>query len=386
MPGDDPDPDPSPTAASQGRRLGEIAAVMGKLGVTAFGGPAVHLAMLREEAVRRRRWLTDPEFLDLFGAVSVVPGPGSTQLAIALSRRRAGWWGLVVGGACFITPAMLIVLALAWAYARYGSTPTGGGVLYGVEPVVVAVVAVALWKLGRSALTQPWYGILEAGALAGYFAGVNVLILLAAAGLVAAAVANRGRLHLAVLAIPVAAAPAAGRHRPGLLAVAGEFAKLGVIVFGSGYVLIAFLRRDLVTGLHWLSLRQVLDAVAAGQVTPDPVFTTATFVGYLIGGVPAALVATAAIFLPSFVMVTALEPVVGRIRRSAWAGTALGGITVAALGLMAGVTVDLGRAAVSDVLTAALALAALAVLLRWRPNAAWLVAAGAAIGIMHALL
>jgi chromate transporter len=365
--------------------LSEVAALMAKLGVIAFGGPAVHVAMLREETVRRRGWLTDEEFLDLFGAVSVLPGPSSTQLAIALSRRRAGWQGLVVGGVCFIAPAMLIVLGLAWAYVHYGSTPTGGGLLYGVEPIAVALVAVALWELAGSAIRQRWYVVLAAGALAGYFAGINVVILLAGAGLVASAVANRNRFHLAVLALP-AATPAVARHRPGLLSVASEFAKLGLVVFGSGYVLLAFLRRDLVTDMHWLSVRQVLDAVAAGQITPGPVFATATFVGYLIGGVPAALVATVGIFLPSFVMVTALEPVIGQVRRSAWAGPALSGVTAAALGLMAGATVDLGRAAVSDVLTAALAVAALAVLARWRPNAFWLVAAGGAIGIAHAVL
>jgi chromate transporter len=367
-------PDAAPDAPGGGRRrrLGEVAAVMAKLGVIAFGGPAVHVAMLRDETVRRRGWLTDREFLELFGAVNLLPGPSSTQLAIALSRRRAGWWGLAVGGAFFIGPAMLIALGMAWAYVHYGTTPTGGGLLYGVEPVVVAVVAVALWELGRSALTRRWYAVLAVGAFAGHLAGVNVLILLAGAGL-AAVVANRGRLHLAAIGLPAAAGAVAGRHRPGLLAVAAEFAKLGIIVFGSGYVLLAFLRRDLVTGMHSLSLRQVLDAVAAGQVTPGPVFTTATFAGYLIGGVPAAaLVATAAIFLPSFVMVAVLEPVVGRVRRSGWASPALGGVTVAALGLMAGVTVDLGRAAISDLLTAAIAAAALAVLLRWRPNAAWL--------------
>jgi chromate transporter len=293
---------------------------------------------------------------------------------------------LVAGGVCFIGPAMLIVLGLAWTYVRYGSTPTGGGLLYGVEPVVVAVVAIALGELGRGALRQRWYLGLGAGALAGYFAGINVIFLLAGAGAVAAVAANRGRMHLGVIALPVPVTPVAARHRPGLLSVAAEFAKLGVVVFGSGYVLLAFLRRDLVTGVHWLSLRQVLDAVAAGQVTPGPVFTTATFVGYLIGGVPAAVVATAAIFLPSFVMVVALEPVVHRVRRSRWAGPALSGISIAALGLMAGVTVDLGRAAISDALTAALALAALAVMIRWRPNAVWIVAAGAAVGIAHIVL
>jgi chromate transporter len=373
-----------------------------KLGTIAFGGPAVHVAMLREETVRRRRWLPDSEFLDLFGAVSLLPGPSSTQLAIALARRRAGWAGLLLGGACFILPAMAIVLALAWAYVRYGTTPTGGGVLYGVGPVVIAVVAVAVWELARGALTRhrecgrlAVAGLTAVGlaALAGYLAGVNALVILAAGGLVVSVVGNRRRLRPAARALlpvlPVgpltAAVPARRGPSPALVDVAVEFLKLGVVVFGSGYVLLAFLQRDLVTGLGWLSAREVLDGVVAGQVTPGPVFTTATFLGYLLGGLPAAVVATAAIFLPSFVLVAVLEPLIGRIRRSDWAGAALDGVTVAALGLMAGVTVDLGRTAITDPLTAALAVTALLVMLRWRPNPLWLVLGGAAVGVAHAL-
>jgi chromate transporter len=404
MPTPDPDPDPEPAKAATPpppRRAGEVAVVMLKLGTIAFGGPAVHVAMLREETVRRRRWLEDAEFLDLFGAVSVLPGPSSTQLAIVLSRRRAGWVGLLVGGACFILPAMAIVLAMAWAYVRYGSTPTGGGVLYGVGPVVVAVVAVAVWELARGALVrhreQGWLAVaglaaVGVAALAGYLVGGNVLVILAAAGLVVTLVANWRRLRpagcslLPVLPVGLLATAVPDRRHPGLAAIAGEFLKLGVVVFGSGYVLLAFLRRDLVADLGWLDTRQVLDAVVAGQITPGPLFTTATFLGYLLGGVPAAVIATAGIFAPSFVLVAVLEPLVGRVRRSPWAGATLDGITMAALGLMAGVSVDLGRTAITDPLTAAIALVALLVMLRWRPNTAWLVLVGAVIGIAHTLV
>jgi chromate transporter len=319
-----------------------------------------------------------------------------------LSRRRAGWAGLLLGGACFILPAMAIVLTLAWAYVRYGATPTGGGVLYGVGPVVIALVAVAVWELARGRVAhhreQGWLAMaslaaVSVAALAAYLAGVNVLVILAAAGLLVTLVANWQRLrpaaHMLLPVLPVAlltaAIPARRHPGPGLAAIAGEFLKLGVVVFGSGYALLAFLRRDLADGLGWLSARQVLDAVVAGQITPGPVFTTATFLGYLLGGVPAALVATAGIFLPSFVMVAALEPLVGPIRRSAWAGAALDGVTMGALGLMAGVTVDLGRAAITDPLTAVVAVLALGVVLRWRPNALWLVLAGAVIGIARTL-
>jgi chromate transporter len=361
--------------------LREVAVVMLKLGTIAFGGPAVHVAMLRDETVRRRAWLADEEFLDLFGAVSILPGPSSTQLAIVLSRRRAGWAGLVVGGACFVGPAMAIVLTLAWAYTRYGATPAGGGLLYGVQPIVVAVVVVALWELGRRAVSRPWFVVLVVLAAAAYFARVNVLVPLVVSGVAVSLVDNRQRLlpgsHLAL-------APLVPVH-PGVVDVIVEFLKLGAVVFGSGYVLLAFLRADLVDQLHWLTEEQVLDAVTAGQITPGPVFTTATFVGYLLGGFPLAVAATIGIFLPSFVMVALLEPFVGRLRRSAWLGPALDGITVAALGLMAGVTFDLGRRALVDPLTVVLAIGAAVVLLRWRPNAIWMVGVGAAIGVVHGL-
>jgi chromate transporter len=397
---------PGPGQPARHRRLGEVVAVMLKLGTIAFGGPAVHVAMLRDETVRRRRWLDDAEFLDLFGAVSVLPGPSSTQLAIVLSRRRAGWAGLLLGGACFILPAMAIVLALAWAYVRFHSTPSGGGVLYGIGPVVIAVVAVAVWELAIGALgrhrERGWpvvagLAAVGAGGVAGYLAGVNPLVVLAAAGLVVTLVSNGRRLLPAARAV-LAALPlpgaglllAAGQARraaaPGLAAVAGEFLKLGAVVFGSGYVLLAFLQRDLADTFGWLSTRQVLDAVIAGQVTPGPVFTTATFLGYLLGGVPAAIVATVAIFLPSFAMIAVLEPLIGRLRRSPWAASALDGITIAALGLMLGVGVDLGRAAITDALTAALAVVTLLVVVRWHPNTLWLILAGAAVGVAHALL
>jgi chromate transporter len=258
-----------------------------------------------------------------------------------------------------------------------------------------------VWDLSRCTLARqhergrPAVAGLSAvgvAALAGYLAGINVLIILAAAGLVVSLVGNRRRLrpagallHVLPVGLLVTAVQARRPPGPSLTAVAAEFLKLGLVVFGSGYVLLAFLRRDLVTGLGWLSARQVLDAVVAGQVTPGPLFTTATFLGYLLGGFPAAMVATAAIFLPSFVLVAALEPLIGRIRRSPWAGAALDGVTVAALGLMAGVAIDLGRTAIIDPLTAVIGVAALLVMLRWRPNPLWLVLAGAAAGIAHGL-
>jgi chromate transporter len=368
----------------------EVAAVMLELGTVAFGGPAVHVAMLHEQVVRRRGWLDDREFLDLFAAVSLLPGPSSTQLAIALSRRRAGWLGLAIGGACFVAPAMGIVLVLAWAYVRYGTTPAGLGVLYGLEPAVVAVVVVALWELARTAAARPWFLAIGGMAMAAYFGGVNVLVPLLAGGLIVTVIEHPhrppGGMRAWVLVLPTVPTTQASRMRPGVVEVLAEFAKLGLTVFGSGYVLLAFLRADVVDHLGWLTDHQVLDAVAAGQVTPGPVFTTATFVGYLLGGVPLAVAATAGIFLPSFLLVAAIEPLIGRIRRSVWLGPALSGVTIAAVGLMAGVTADLTRTAITDPLTALIGLAALAALLRWRPNALWVLAVGAVVGAVHGLL
>jgi chromate transporter len=278
---------------------------------------------------------------------------------------------------------------LAWAYTHYGTTPTGSGVLYGVGPVVVALVAAALWGLAGSAMKQRWFIVIFAVSIAAYFNGLNILVPLLTGGLVVSLVANRDRLGGTGVILPFAPllpTLATPRLRPRVFDVLAEFTKLGFVVFGSGYVLLAFLRADLVDHLHWLTQRQVLDAVAAGQITPGPVFTTATFVGYLLGGLPLALVATAGIFLPSFVMVALVAPIVVRIRRSRWLAPALDGITIAALGLMAGVTFDLARTAITDPLTMIIGIAALAALLRWRPNAIWLVAAGTCIGLAHAAI
>jgi len=387
---------------TDGRRpLAEVATVAAKLGVIGFGGPAAHIALLRTEVVQRRGWITDTEFLDLLAATSALPGPGSTQMVIAVGRRRAGWAGLVVAGACFIAPATAIVVLLAWLYVTYGHVPAVGGVLYGIKPVVVAVIVVSLWGLVRAAArTGPAPVVLAAAAGGAFLAGVDPLVVLAVGAVALAVFTNRRRLHAsgAAAAAPVlavlarsAAAPVA-RVRPGARAttvglwpLVREFAKLGVIVFGSGYVLLAFLQRDLVHQLHWLGARQLLDAVAAGQVTPGPVFTTATFVGYLVHGVSGALLATLAIFLPSFVMVAVLVPVLPRLRRSPWASGAIDGAGAAAVGLMAGVAVPLGRAAVVSPLTAVLAVVSLVVLARFRVNTAWMVLAGAVVGVLHSL-
>jgi chromate transporter len=374
--------------AGAGRRA-EVVRVFLKLGVIGFGGPAAHIAMMREEVVRRRRWVSDERFLDLLGMTNLIPGPNSTEMAIHLGYVRAGWPGLLLGGACFIVPAVLIVLALAGLYVRYGTTPTAASVLYGVLPVIIAVVAQAMWALGRAAVKGPLLAAIGVAVLALALAGINELVLLFGGGLALVLVrAGRRRsvsatVLAAVLGLPGVAlgqAAAAGGGIPlGTLFV--TFVKIGATLYGSGYVLLAFLRNDFVHRLGWLTDRQLLDAVAVGQVTPGPVFTTATFIGYVLAGVAGALLATVAIFLPSFVFVALSQPLLSRIRGSRGAAAFLDGVNVAALGLMAAVTLELARSAIVDRLTGALAVGAGVLLLGTRVNSAWLIAAGAVVGL-----
>jgi chromate transporter len=368
--------------------LRELAWLFARLGLTAFGGPAAHIAMMEDEVVRRRGWMTRERLLDLIGAANVIPGPTSTELAIHIGHERAGWPGLVIAGACFILPAVAVVLAIAWAYVRFGALPAVGGVLYGVKPVIIAVVVQALWGLGRSAIKSPWLGAVGLVALVASLAGADELIVLAAAGAAVAlgrAAGRRGGPRAASwVPLPLAGAvtgTATGAATAfGLGPLFWVFFKVGAVLFGSGYVLIAFLRGDLVERLHWMTESQLLDAIAVGQVTPGPVFTTATFVGYVLGGGPGAAVATLGIFLPAFGFAAISGPLVPRIRNSRTAGAVLDGVNVASLALMAAVAIELGRTAIIDVPTAVLAAAGAAVLIRYRLNSAWLVLGGAAVG------
>lgn len=366
----------------------EVALLFARLGFTAFGGPAAHIALMHDEVVTRRRWIPEQEFLDFVGAANLIPGPTSTELAIHLGRRRAGWVGLVVGGACFIVPAMLVVLALAWAYVEYGTTPEGDALLYGIAPVVIGVVALALWQLGRTAVKDVPLALVGAAVLVLYLLGVNEIALIFGTGIVVMLARNAvpvggWRIGAMLPWLAPASLLAAGSQEATATAlrVFLVFLKIGAVLFGSGYVLLAFLRADLVERLGWLTERQLLDAVAVGQVTPGPLFTTATFVGYVLLGVPGAAVATLGIFLPSFVFVAATSPVLPRLRRSRWLGAALDGVNVAAVALMTGVTWQLALEAIVDVPTAAIGVVAGAVLVLWRPHAVWLILAGGVAGL-----
>jgi chromate transporter len=362
-------------------RLTEVAALFLKLGFIAFGGPAAHIALMRQDVVDRRKWLSEQEFLDLLGASNLIPGPTSTELAIYLGYSRAGPLGLVLAGVLFIAPAMLMVLAFAWAYVQFGTTPQAEALLYGIKPVILAVIAQAIYGLGRTAIKNWLLGLVVVLSIGLYLVGVNPLVPLFVLSIAFALIVNRARIPRVALFIPLGQAAATGAQAFSLATLFFTFLKIGATLYGSGYVLLAFLHDDFVTRLGWLTDQQLLDAVAVGQFTPGPVFTTATFIGYVLGGVPGALVATVAIFLPSFVFVAIVFPFVGRLRASPWTAAFLDGVNAAAVGLMTGVALQLAVASLVDWLTVALAVGATILLIRFRVNSVWLILGGAAIGL-----
>ena len=376
--------------ARKSSELSEIARVFLKLGTVAFGGPAAHIAMMDEEVVRRRGWLTEQEFLDYLSATNFIPGPNSTEMAIHIGYRRAGWTGLITAGSCFIAPAAIIVTAIAWAYVRFGRLPQAQGLLYGVKPVVIAIIVQALWKLGRSAIKTMWLAVIAMAAVGLCAVGVNELLVLAIGGLLALPLDKKTTSSLkrqtGVLNPGLAISGVAGSvtiASAGLWPMFLIFAKIGSVLFGSGYVLLAFLRADFVERYHWLTQQQLLDAVAVGQITPGPLFTTATFIGYILHGTNGALVATLGIFLPAFLFVAISAPLLPKLRASLVAARILDGINVASLALMIVVTWQLGRSAVVDWLTLALALVSVLALFSFRNiNSAWLVVSASAIGLL----
>jgi chromate transporter len=372
--------------------LAQLALLFLKLGITGFGGPAAHIAMMEDEVVTRRRWMTRERFLDLVGATNLIPGPNSTEMAIHVGA-LAGWSGLVVAGVCFILPAALITGVLGWVYVEYGTLPEAKGVLFGVKPIILAVIAQALFKFGRESLKSVLLVIVALAAVGLSLVRVNELLILFGSGLVVMLARAGGQWRHRPDKAPapmlplLAASGAAGTTATafGLWPLFWFFVKVGSVLYGSGYVLLAFLRADLVERYGWLTEEQLLDSVAVGQVTPGPVFTTATFIGYVLGGWRGAVVATVGIFLPAFVFVAISGPLVSRIRRSRLASAFLDGVVVGSLGLMAAVTVELTYGAfrrewVADSITVGMALLAGVLLVRYRVNSAWLVIGGAALG------
>lgn len=366
-----------------------------KLGVTAFGGPAAHIAMLRQDVVDRRRWLTEQRFLDLLGVTNLIPGPNSTEMVMHVGRERAGGKGLVAAAAAFILPAALITLVFAWLYVHYGTTTEGEWVLRGIKPVVLAVVMQAIWNLGRTAFKSIPLAIVGVAVFVLYLLGVNEILLLFGGSLVAFAA------QAIISRPPSAASVIAPLLAPGVFAMQATtdpavpytalrlfltFLKIGSVLYGSGYVLVAFVRNDFVERLGWLTEQQLLDAVAVGQFTPGPFFTTATFVGYVAGGWWGALLGTLGIFLPAFIFVAIAHSLVNRLMDLPWVRPLLDGVNVVAIGLMAAVGIVLARDAVIDVLTAALFAVAFVLLVRFRTNSALLIAGGALVSVLQRLV
>jgi chromate transporter len=407
-----PSPADDTLAAAAGpnprHRLGEVALLFLRLGFTAFGGPAAHVAMMEDEVVTRRRWLDRQHFLDLVAAVNFVPGPNSTELAIHLGLIRAGRAGLIVAGLCFIVPAVLIILPLAWMYCAYGTGPHAlprvAGMMSGIGAAVIAIIAGALWRFAHSAVRDRFTMIVAIlTALTGFlptrFAAYQLELIALAISAIAGAIwygrprgGRRGGVKGNIIAPMLAAAPWWDAE---MARMALFFLKVGATLFGSGYVLVSYLKSGLVDQFHWLTERQLLDAIAVGQVTPGPLLTTATFAGYVIayfkfgggvsGGIAGAIVATAAIFLPSFLFILVLGPVLQRVRSNRYARGALDAMNAAVVALILIVTIRLGattfaaggRVNAGNVVIAALALVAL---LRFKVNSTWLVLGAAAVG------
>jgi len=386
-------------------RLRELSALFLKLGTISFGGPAAHIALIEAEIVRRRQWVSRQQFLDMLGAANLIPGPTSTEMAINTGYVRAGWAGLCIAGASFILPAALITGAFAWAYVRFGSLPQVASILTGIKPAVVAIIAIAIWRLGKTAIKSAGLGVLGAAALAAFFFRLNPIAILFGGGLIgmlvhrASSLQNytalfptfRARalpLSLRAFTIAAAGSGAAGTAivRPSIGKIALFFLKVGAVLYGGGYVLLAFLEQGLVQQHAWMTRQQLLDAVAIGQFTPGPVLSTATFIGYILGGVPGAAVATLGIFLPSFFYVALLAPVLFRVRQSSWIAAFLDSVNVCAVALMAGVTYSLGVDALRAWPSWLIATASLVIVLRWKVSPAWIVLGGGIAGLLLTLI
>jgi len=376
--------------------LGELALAFLKLGTIAFGGPAAHLAMMEEEFVRRRRWITQAEFLDRMAAANLIPGPSSTETTIFIGQLKRGWRGLIVAGSCFLLPAAVIVSMIAWAYVRYGALPQVAGMLYAIKPVVVAIVIQALWKLSKTGVRTKFLAAIAALAVVLNLFGLGPILVLLIAGTISAAalwlkIKTKIKMNARPTAVSLAALPKFFAAALATAATAAalpftlwrlflSFLKIGSVIFGSGYVLLAFLQSEFVERLHWLTEKQLIDAVAVGQFTPGPVFTTATFIGYILGGWLGAIIATVGIFLPGFLLVAASGPLLPRIRRSPVISAALDGVVAGSLALMAVVTWQLGKAAIVDRMTIAIFVVCVVALLRFRVNSVWLIGAAAVAG------
>lgn len=379
-------------------RLKEVALLFFRLGATSFGGPAAYIGLMHHEVVVRHKWVDDQKFLDIMGAVNLIPGPNATEIASHLGLIRAGWPGLITAGGLFIIPGTAAIMLVAWAYVKYGSLPEVGWVLYGVKPAVIAIIVQAVWSLAGKGIKSPLLIVVSLGVLGLYMFGLNEILLLLGGALLVLLVRGAWRVLFKRETSTLLAVPALLLKFP-LTGIAASittfsqatlfltFLKMGATLFGSGYVLLAFLNSNFVVNLGWLTHAQVLDAMAvAGQITPGPVFNSAAFIGYLLGGWPSALLAVLGIFLPSFILVGLLSRFLPAMRRSRFAGYFLDGINSASLGLMAAVAIQLGRAVLIDPFTIFITLAALFLALRFKISSVWLVLGGGLLGVAYKLV
>jgi|SRR5579863_1908636 len=376
---------------SKSQRIREVAAYFLKLGLTAFGGPAAHIAMMREEVVKRRNWMDDRQYLDLLGATQLIPGPNSTEMAIFIGFFRAGCVGLILGGLCFILPAAVMVTVLAWLYVRFGQLPEVGSFFYGMTPVIVVIILQAVFELSKHTVKGPFIASVGIASIVLFLSGLNPVLILLVCGLLVLSsryyrrLRNKGTQAWAFFLSGGTLSIVSGTSfsLPLLFLI---FLKIGAVLFGSGYVLLAFLRADFVENLRWLTDKQLIDAVAIGQATPGPVFTTATFIGFLLGGIPGALVATLGIFLPSFLFVAVMNPIIPRLRHSPILSGFLDGVNIASLGLMAGVAWQLCRSSLIDPFSVTTAIISLWLLFQRKINSTWLILAGGMMGLLSSVI
>lgn len=378
--------------------LGETARFFLKMGLVAFGGPSAHIAMLEDEVVARRRWMSREHFLDLVGATNLIPGPNSTEMMMHVGYERHGWVGLVTAGSLFVLPAALISGFGAWLYVRYGSLPELEPLLFGIKPAILAVILAAVWRLGKSAVKGPPYVVIGAAVALAVLLGLNEVVALVL-GAVGGTLLLRARARfegagvlvpLLALTQPTAAGGAAVGAATVVPVSLGKltlfFLKVGSILYGSGYVLVAFIKGGLVDRMGWLTESQLLDAVAFGQVTPGPVLSTAAFIGYLVLGARGAAVATVAIFLPSFLFVALLNPWIPRLRQNPVMASFLDAVNVTAVALMGAVMIQLGVLTLTSPAAWLIALASALAVLRWKVAAPWLVLGGGILGYVFYFL
>lgn len=368
-------------------RLRELAVLFFRLGVTAFGGPAAHIGMMEDEVVTRRQWLSRQHFLDLVGATSLIPGPNSTEMTMHIGYERAGWRGLAVAGTFFILPAAVLTGILAWLYVQYGTLPAVEPLLVGIKPAVIGIIATAVYRLGIKAVKNWQLAVIGLGVLTAAFFGVDEVVALLVGGVLGALLLRAAAGSAAVVLLPLLPGSGGrwvwqveGETAVSLWSLGAFFLKIGAILYGSGYVLVAYLEGGLVDQLGWLTQPELLDAIAIGQFTPGPVLTTATFVGYIIAGVPGAIVATLGIFLPSFLFVLLLNPLIPKMRQSVWFAAFLDAVNVAAIGLMVAVLVNLGQQTFATWQGIVIAVLALVASLRFKVNSAWVVLGGGVVG------